>query len=293
MKHCKAIFFDWDGTAVVSRNEDATKVLEAMETLLCRGIPLIIISGTTYKNICGGKLETLLSKAALQNLYLGLARGNCDYAFDENGKLYYLHDATPSIPSLLALHRTATELHCHLLARYNLHTDIFFSRPNYCKIDLMVDHDRSETLFLQEGETDRVAAMLKEHGIAGGLPDLTKMGVEFGKENGLILCATTDAKYLELGYTTKSDNVDRFLTYFSERDISPEDCFYWGDEFGEIAPGILGSDAQMITERSAVGKFFSVSKLSLPLPKPVQNIGGGPEQFIAFLEHCARDGADV
>ena len=44
----KAIFFDWDGTAVKSRKEPVDSVVELMKKLLSKDVKMIIISGTTF-----------------------------------------------------------------------------------------------------------------------------------------------------------------------------------------------------------------------------------------------------
>ena len=43
-KKYKAVFFDWDGTAVFSRKAPADAAVEAMRPLLQRGVKLAIIS---------------------------------------------------------------------------------------------------------------------------------------------------------------------------------------------------------------------------------------------------------
>ncbi len=282
MKPYKAIFFDWDGTAVTSRRADAARVIAAMEKVLMQGTRLVVVSGTTYNNISAGKLEEQLSAPALQNLYLGLARGCYDYGYDRDGRLRVITDATPSPDMTLRLHDAVYALHRLLLSRNSYRTDIVFSRPNYCKIDLMVENARSDdSLFLQEDEVGRVNAILTAHEIEDGLPGLLALSERVGADAGLRLKATTDAKFLEVGYTTKSDNVDRLLDVLA---LDAADCCFWGDEFGAIAPGIWGSDAQMITGKTRSGEFFSVSSLDLPLPERVKALGGGVERFVSFLE---------
>ena len=64
MKRFQAIFFDWDGTAVVSRTVPAEDVVDAMRPLLEQGVRLCIISGTTYENIASGKLHVFLTKSS-------------------------------------------------------------------------------------------------------------------------------------------------------------------------------------------------------------------------------------
>ena len=76
MKHYKAIFFDWDGTAVLSRKAPVEDAVNAMRPLLDKGVKLCIVSGTTYENIAGGKLHSYFTPKQLENLYLvwGAAR---------------------------------------------------------------------------------------------------------------------------------------------------------------------------------------------------------------------------
>ena len=83
MKKYKAIFFDWDGTAVLSRKAPADEAVKAMKPLLQKGIRLVIVSGTTIENIAHGELETLFTPQELSNLYLGLGRGAYNYAFED------------------------------------------------------------------------------------------------------------------------------------------------------------------------------------------------------------------
>lgn len=81
----RAVFFDWDGTAVYSRKAPADAALSAMRPLLAQGVKLVIVSGTTIENIAGGQLEKWFTPEELKNLYLGLGRGAYNYAFDDEG----------------------------------------------------------------------------------------------------------------------------------------------------------------------------------------------------------------
>ena len=74
LKKYKAIFFDWDGTAVMSRRAPVDQAVAAMRPLLQKGIKLIIVSGTTIENIAGGKIESYFAEEELKNLYLGEVR---------------------------------------------------------------------------------------------------------------------------------------------------------------------------------------------------------------------------
>lgn len=278
MKQYKAIFFDWDGTAVLSRKAPVEDAVNAMRPLLEKGVKLAIISGTTYENIAGGKLESYFTPKQLQNLYLGLGRGAYDYGFDAEGKPVILANRVPDAKGILAIHDACYRIHRVLLEQYGMNTDIVFSRPNYCKIDMMPDNNRGENLFLQEGEAAKLQRILTTHGIES-IETLIKMAESFGTEE-MPLPATTDAKYLEVGPTGKSDNANALFECFG---FDAEDCCFWGDEFIGVTDSIFGSDAGMLTEKTCKGDFFDVSNLEGVRPQQVKQLGGGIQTFLDFL----------
>lgn len=280
----RAIFFDWDGTAVEARKAPIDEVVKLMGQLLRGGAKMIIISGTTYDKIAEGRLHEYFSKEELNNLYLGLGRGALNYSFTDGQPVLH-KEFVPDMEERLSIHRSVFELHQYLLQEYGMDSDIVFTRPNYCKLDLMTTHDRNEKLFLQEGEIEMLQSILADHGIADGLPGVIKIAEQIGKSVGVRLKATTDAKYLEVGLTTKSDNVDYFVSHVLEpEDIRVKEVCFWGDEFAYLAEGVQGSDAYMITERTKEGHFFDVSGISAQLPEEVEAVGGGTESFLMFLE---------
>ena len=69
-KKYKAIFFDWDGTAVMSRQAPVEETVQAMKPLLQKGIKLIIVSGTTYDKIAGGEIHKYFTKEENENSIL-------------------------------------------------------------------------------------------------------------------------------------------------------------------------------------------------------------------------------
>ena len=278
MKQYKAIFFDWDGTAVLSRKAPVEDAVNAMRPLLEKGVKLAIISGTTYENIAGGKLESYFTPKQLQNLYLGLGRGAYDYGFDADGKPVLLANRVPDARGILAIHDACYRIHRALLERYGMNTDIVFSRPNYCKIDMMPDNNRGDNLFLQEGEAAKLQRILSSHGIES-IETLIKMAESFGTEE-MPLPATTDAKYLEVGPTGKCDNANALFERFG---FDAEDCCFWGDEFIGVTDSIFGSDAGMLTEKTQTGDFFDVSNLEGVRPQQVKQLGGGIQTFLDFL----------
>lgn len=289
MKKYKAVFFDWDGTAVVSRKAPVGDVADSMKKLLQQGVKLVIVSGTTVENLAGGNLGGYFTEEELKNLYMGLGRGAFNYGFTKEKTPRLLGSEIPGIREKLLIHKTCYDIHAELLEQYGINTDIVFSRPNYCKIDLMVDLDRKEQLFLQPDEIGRVNELLISHNYQKGILGLIEMAEQKGRKNGIKLKATTDAKYLEAGMTLKSDNVD----YFMEHVIKPcgieaKDCCFWGDEFTFLGEGIPGSDAYMITEQTKEADFFDVSPVEMNIPENVTYVGGSVNRFIQFLEEQSQ-----
>ncbi|MDO4322715.1 MAG: HAD hydrolase family protein [Lachnospiraceae bacterium] len=289
LKKYKAIFFDWDGTAVLSRRAPVTDAAEAMKPLLRQGIKLVIVSGTTIENIAQGKLEELFEKEELANLYLGLGRGAYNYAFDDGGKAYIFQDEIPDKEKLLQIHRICFEIHQRLLEQYDYETDIVFSRPNYCKIDLMVKESRGANLFMQANELDMLKETMRGCGLDGGLQEMIGLAKEAGRRFQVDVVPTCDAKYLEVGISSKSDNVNAILQKLeNDFGIRAEDCAFWGDEYVGIEPGIFGSDSFMKTNRTENGDFFDVSEVPGDRPERVTVVGGGVERFLDFLRRQAE-----
>lgn len=289
-KKYKAIFFDWDGTAVLSRKAPVEEIVKAMGPLLDQQVNLVIVSGTTMENIAGGKLASYFTKEQLEHLYLGLGRGAFNYRY-ENGQELVFSDMLPDGKLLGDIHRICFDIHMELLEKYGLNTDIVFSRPNYCKIDLMVENQRGDNLFMQENELDLLKDCLKKHGVEGGLQGLLDISCAAGERYGITVKPTCDAKYLEVGISSKSDNVDRILEYLEEKEgISPQECSFWGDEYVGIEEGIYGSDSFMKTEKTADGEFFDVSEVPGKRPEGVVQLGGGVERFLEFLKEQAQLG---
>lgn len=290
MKKYRAIFFDWDGTAVLSRKAPVDEVAASMKKLLAQGVKLAVISGTTIENIAEGKLHEYFSIEERKSLFLGLGRGAYNYAFDEKGSPYLLSHRIPKRSGLIHIHDISYAVHRHLLEHYSIATDIVFSRPNYCKIDLMVENNRGESLFLQEGEKEQLIANLDRHGFVGGIRGLIDLAEGIGRDQGIPICATTDAKYLEVGISSKSDNVNDFMDYLGNQyQIKAEECSFWGDEYIGFDECLFGSDSFMLTDKTRHGEFFDVSDTKGLRPNEVQQVGGGVQSFIKFLTQQNND----
>ena len=285
MKRYKAVFLDWDGTAVVNRNAPVDEAVAAMAPLLEKGVRLLIVSGTTYKNLAGGTLHERFTVPQLQNLYLGLGRGSYNYGFNAEGRRVEVADPGVTPRTVLRIHDAAYRIHRILWEKYGYPTDIIFDRPNYCKIDIMNSNSRSENLFLSGNEVELARQSLAEHGLAGGITDLLALARGVGQELGLPLKVTCDAKYLEVGVLNKSDNVDALLSQvLFPQGVAAEECAFWGDEFLNLADGLDGSDSFMRTALSAPGDFFDVGTGPGVRPPWVKHVGGSIRTFLDFLK---------
>ncbi|MDR0197772.1 MAG: HAD family hydrolase [Oscillospiraceae bacterium] len=285
MRKYEVIFFDWDGTAVLSRAQPANEVIGAMFPLLMKGVKLAVISGTSYMNIAGGKLAESFPPPLRANLYLGLGRGANNYNYDEKGDVVAMDGILPDKRTLSALHRTCFQLHEHMFEQYGYNTDIVFSRDNYCKIDLEPGIKRGDRLYFSGGELDLLNARLRKHGYFSGIKGLFDLAVFIGEQNELAVKPTTDAKFLEIGLGTKSDNVDVIMEHLEgERGVDAADCCFWGDEYLEMGKGIFGSDAFMITDKTFNCDFFDVSDAQGKRPRQVKKLGGGVNRFLSFLQ---------
>ena len=283
----KAIFFDWDGTAVVSRDAPVDAVVCAMKPLLRKKTALVIVSGTTYDKIANGKIHEYFTTEELEHLYLVLGRGAFNYRF-RAGRPEIFSNCIPEKEKLLKIHDVCYQIHRELLEKYDLNTDIVFSRPNYCKIDLMVDEDRGDQLFMQEDEIGKMRKKLQKHGLGGGLKELITLSEKTGRDFDIKVSATCDAKYLEVGISSKSENVNVMLDYLKKNGIFPEDCSFWGDEYVGIEKDLYGSDSYMCTEQSKKGDFFDVSSIDGDRPPNVKLTGGGTGYFLSFLKEQAQ-----
>ena len=93
---------------------------------------------------------------------------------------------------------------------------------------------------MQEDELGSLKSLSYRAWYYRGTSGAYESGKEIGKKYGVEVLPTCDAKYLEVGTTSKSDNVDSIFTLISkESGILPEECTYWGDEYVGIEKGNL------------------------------------------------------
>jgi len=77
----RIVAFDWDGTAVTGRREDARAVCEVLDRLLARGVAVVVITGTSLANTVS-QLGPVIRGAHNRELYLATNRGSEIYGFD-------------------------------------------------------------------------------------------------------------------------------------------------------------------------------------------------------------------
>ncbi|KXK26537.1 MAG: hypothetical protein TR69_WS6001000542 [candidate division WS6 bacterium OLB20] len=283
-KYYKAVLFDWDGTAVADRYADSTEVADALIPLLEQGVFLAVISGTSYENI-GPSLVEKIPPALRSNLYFGLARGAYTFTFDSTGERVTLAELVPDKDELVQLHTGVFNFHLWLLEKYGYETDIVFTRPNYCKIDMLPGLHRGDRMFISSGEMQMLNDSLHEHGVHETVPELFERLRNEIRTAGMdsTVRISTDAKYFEAGLGSKTDNTRIIWERLAQAGVKSHEVAVFGDEFSQLAEGITGSDGFIMIPELSGADFYDVSEAPQLLPEGVTHLGGGPESFIRFL----------
>jgi trehalose/maltose hydrolase-like predicted phosphorylase len=283
----RLIAFDWDGTAVTSRAERPDELGPAMESLLCAGITLVVITGTNAKNV-SGQIAPLLSVAARQRLYLMVNRGSEVYAYDTDGELERLWVRTATPEEDAALDRIADGVRDRLKAEHGLEIGIVRDRLNRRKIDLIPTPEWADPPKERIGEllaavTERLAP------VPGGIGAVIGLTQQLSSDEGLPDARiTTDVKHIEVGLTDKSDSIAYLVRRLAPlRAIQADEILIAGDEFGPIA-GFEGSDYRMVTRLATGATIVSVGKEPNGVPHGVLRLGGGPAEFLRLLHGQMR-----
>ena len=279
----RLIAFDWDGTAVTSRDQRPGDLADGMQRLLEAGVVLAVITGTNAANV-SGQIAPLLSRDALSRLYLMVNRGSEVYAYSADGDLDLLwrRDAEPAENE--ALDATAAAVKRELAARYGVDVNIISNRLNRRKIDLIptpewADPPKSRIGELLEAVEERVS------GVPGGIAEVISLTNSLAAENGLPDARiTSDVKHVEVGLTDKSDSIAFLMRRLVPmRAIQPHEVLIAGDEFGPIA-GFEGSDYRMVTRLAHGATMLSVGREPNGVPAGVVHVGGGPDEFVRLLD---------
>jgi kojibiose phosphorylase len=276
--------FDWDGTAVGNRREDAGPVRRLLERLLDAHLLVAAITGTNFPNLEGQCLRAVRS-AHKENLYVLTNRGSEVYGYPdgEHAKLLWGREATAEEDALLT--RIADLVAAEIADRSGLEIGVVYDRLNRRKIDLIPLPEWRDPPKSEIGElADVVEARLRDAGIEGGIREVFELTERTARELGLPDARiTSDVKHIELGLTDKSDSVLWLLREVAApRGIEPAGIMIAGDEFGPIA-GFPGSDAKLIVPEARGAVYLSVGPEPNGVPPGVIHLGGGPPRFRELL----------
>src|SRR5262245_30437149 len=99
----RILVFDWDGTAVEDRREDAAPTVQVVERLLELDVLVVIVTGTNFGNV-DRQFSSRIQGPKKRRLYLLTNRGSEAYGFDAAGEpvLRFRRQATPDEDRLLS-----------------------------------------------------------------------------------------------------------------------------------------------------------------------------------------------
>ncbi|TAK34889.1 MAG: hypothetical protein EPO21_08035, partial [Chloroflexota bacterium] len=289
MRPFSLIAFDWDGTAVTSRWEDATPVRQRLEALLRLGVWIVIITGTNFQNI-DRQLSASIVGPHKRRLYICTNRGSEVYTFDAQSQplAVWRRVATPEENQLLTA--VADAIRQTIQAHTGLRIDVIYDRPNRRKIDLIPLPAWADPPKAALGELLRaVEERLRESGISAGLREVIQLTKAVALEKGLREARiTSDVKHVEVGLTDKGDSIAWMMRELAApQDIPAQEILVVGDEFGPIA-GFDGSDERMMIPAATGATFVSVGPEPNGVPPGVIHLGGGPPRFLELLDQQIR-----
>ena len=280
----KIIAFDWDGTAVSSRNDSVTALKARLEPLLAIGVKCVIITGTNFDNV-NRQFCREVDPRLRKELFACTNRGSEVFGFDGRGEVVLLHRRTATEMENRAMDGIAVEMKKELALRFGLETAVIANRLNRRKLDLIPVPEWSEPLKDHIGGLlEATEARLRQAGVEGGIRHVIDRVYEKARAAEVDLRITTDVKHIEFGLTDKSDSVRYVLASIAaEQGIRPEEILFAGDEFGPIG-GFEGSDFKMVTPEADGATYVSVGKEPNGVPAGVVWLGGGTGGFQRLLE---------
>jgi kojibiose phosphorylase len=284
------VCFDWDGTAVADRDDDARNVRSRVERLVALGVDVVAVSGTNVRNVDG---QLRARPGGEGHLFMFLSRGSEVYVIGPRGpRLLERRQATAAEDAQLT---AAAEALRDELVRRGLDVDIIYDRLNRRQVDLIpewADPSKAEIGQLQK----RVEERLQRAGF-DGVGAVIDLAATFAQQAGLAHPAiTSDVKHIDIGLTDKADSMRYLLRYLiRDRGRTPADLLVLGDEFGPIGDS-EGSDYRTLIPELNEAVFASVGVEPNGTPPQVLNLGGGPAEFLRILdqqidlrERVARD----
>jgi len=281
-KKYKIIVFDWDGTAVHSRNDAIPELVEALEKLLKQEIFIAVVTGTNFENI-DKQFSSHIRGLYKKNLFIYTNRGSEVFGFDENSQPVLLFRKNIDEKTNKLLDEIAEKTKKDIKTKAPVKLEIIYNRLNRRKLDLIPEWEnplKSEIgKLILETEKKLVNAGFKE-GIKGSFDLMEKNASLLGLQDARI---TSDVKHIEIGVSDKSDSIKWILENLAiPNKIHDKEILIIGDEFGSIA-GFDGSDYKMVVKNHNDITYFSVGKEPNGLPSRVKHLGGGPECFFKII----------
>lgn len=274
----EALLFDWDGTAVASRKADASEVRKTVEDLCELGMVVAIVTGTNIDNV---DPQLLTRPHGPGRLYLGLNRGSEIFRVKEDGaRLVHRRKSTQKEEKALD---KAAALIVEWLSGRGLECEIVSDRLNRRKIDLIPLKKWQDPPKAQIGELYQATmARLKKAGFSS-LSAVVTLATAACQAQGLEAKITSDAKYVEIGLTDKSDSAHWIFSDLTHHGISPSQVLVLGDEWGTLG-GLPGSDSLLLPVDFPGACAVSVGKEPTGTPKGVFHLPGGPERFLKIIQ---------
>lgn len=271
------VAFDWDGTAVASRQTPAEHLVAPIERLVDLGTTFYVVTGTR----CEWPARQLdgLGDRARAAVFVCCNRGSEVFCLGPGSTtLIARHVATPDEAG--AIGEVASLLGAWLTDR-GVTVALVSDRLNRIKIDLIpveawADPPKDRLPQLLAAVECRLAA-------AGGLGAAVREARRLAEASGRGLKVTSDVKHIEVGLTDKTDSMAWVIEHIADNGGHVGELLVVGDEFGPVA-GLEGSDAKTIVEGATT---VSVGAEPNGVPPGVIAIGGGPGAFAALLARIA------
>lgn len=276
------LIFDWDGTAVANRREDASALARLAEPLLADGCWLVVVTGTSFSHIARQFCD-LVAPDCRQRVLVCANRGSEVFGFDERGEAVLRYHREATAEEDRALTAIAETVRDELVRATHLDVQIVYNRLNRRKLDLIplpewADPPKSQIDALLEAVETRLAAAGWPSGIAGVVELVRQVATRLGIEVRI----TSDVKHVEIGLTDKADAVawvKREL--MTPLGIAEHEVLVVGDEFGTVG-GFPGSDDRLRVGFEAA-PVVSVGVEPNGVPAGVVHLGGGPHAFRELL----------
>ncbi len=284
----KALVFDWDGTAVASRQEDATDIARVLDELLGLGAWIVVVTGTSVGHV-HRQVGRRLAPRRRRRLLVCANRGSEVYGYSARGTLVrrWWRRATPAEDQ--ALTDVANAVRDAVASATGLTVDVVYDRLNRRKIDVIPLPEWADPPKTAMGALlAAVQSRLQGAGLGGGLAAVVALTRGVAAERGLPDARiTSDVKHVEVGLTDKGDALAwiRRRLLASEQ-IAVRDVLVAGDEFGPVA-GFPGSDDRL-RQGAAGAVVISVGAEPNGVPAGVVHLGGGPARFAAVLAEQVR-----